>query len=58
MIAGMQSPYPSLVNPESHTIGINEATQFPFPSLLYPLGQNGWAIGVGVIPTQAPFASS
>jgi hypothetical protein len=53
----MQSPDPLLVNPESQTIGIIVSTQFPFPSLLYPLGQSGWGIGVGVIPIQSPFAS-
>jgi len=40
-IAGMQLPDPSLINPVSHTIGSNVTTQFPFPSLLYPLGHIG-----------------
>jgi len=41
-IAGIQLPDPSLINPVSHTIGSNETTQFPFPSLLYPLGHIGF----------------
>jgi len=34
IIAGMQLPDPLLLNPVSHTIGIELKTQFPFPSLL------------------------
>ena len=41
-IAGIQLPEPSLTNPVSQTIGTNETTQFPFPSLLYPLGHIGF----------------
>jgi hypothetical protein len=57
IIAGMQLPYPLLINPVSHTIGSNEITQFPFPSLLYPLGHTGVGIGMEVFPMQIPFPS-
>jgi hypothetical protein len=51
IIAGIQLPDPLLINPVSHTIGSNEATQLPFPSLLYPLGQTGEGIGIEVSST-------
>jgi hypothetical protein len=38
-------------------IGSNEITQFPFPSFLYPLGQTGVGIGIGVSTTQFPYPS-
>ena len=57
-IAGMQLPDPLLINPLSHKIGSKSITQFPFPSLLYPLGHIGFWIIFDVIFTHVPLESS
>jgi hypothetical protein len=56
---GTHPPYPSVSHPDAlHSTGTVTGRQFPFPSLIYPLGQTvGSGDKLGVIERQFPFPS-
>ena len=55
---GTHPPYPSVSHPSAHEILTSTGRQFPFPSLIYPLGQTVGSGGkLGEIERQFPFPS-
>jgi hypothetical protein len=58
VVNGRHPPYPSVSHPSAHEILTSTGRQFPFPSLIYPLGQTVGSGGKsGVIERQFPFPS-
>ena len=58
VVNGRHPPYPSVSHPSAHEILTFTGRQFPFPSLVYPLGQTiGSGCNPEVIERQFPFPS-
>ena len=58
VVNGTHPPYPSVSHPSAHSTVTVTGRQFPFPSLVYPLGQTCGSDGKsGEIERQFPFPS-
>jgi hypothetical protein len=58
VVNGTHPPYPSVSHPSAHSTVTVTGRQFPFPSLVYPLGQTCGRYGKsGEIERQFPFPS-
>jgi len=58
VVNGIHPPYPSVSHPSAHEIATSTGRQFPFPSLVYPLGQTIGSGGkLGEIERQFPLPS-